>query len=111
MMSPESVVSAYNAVMTKACEKLFKKLPRNEQESIKNRVLEICRDPFCGDKFHDPSLKGLLHTHARGSSSNLMVIWSVQEEPEKRVILEGVGSHKMLDKIQLRRTTFMTPSN
>jgi mRNA-degrading endonuclease RelE of RelBE toxin-antitoxin system len=92
--------------MTRACEKLFKKLPRNQQEAIKNRILEICKEPFCGDKFRDASMQGLLHTHARGSASDLLVIWSVQDNPEKQIVVEGVGHHKMLDKMQLRRTTF-----
>jgi len=107
-MSPESADSTFKSVMTEACEKLFRKLPRGQQEAIKARVVEICKEPFSGDKFRDASLKGLLHTHARGSASNLLIIWSVKENVEKLVIIEGVGSHKMLEKMQLRRTTFGT---
>ena len=92
--------------MTKPCEKLFKKLPRNQQEWVRKRIHEICKKPSNGDKFRDPSMKGLLHTHARGSASNLLLVWSTQKNPEKLVVVEAVGSHKKLDSMQLRRTTF-----
>lgn len=100
---PESADSKYKSVMTKACEKLFKKLPRKQQEWVHKKISEIRKDPTCGDKFSDPDLKGLLHTHARGSASNVLVVWSTQQTPKKRIIIEGVGSHKMLDWLRRRR--------
>jgi mRNA-degrading endonuclease RelE of RelBE toxin-antitoxin system len=92
--------------MTKPCEKLFKKLPRTQQEWVHKRILEICEDPTCGDKLRDPLLKGLLHTHARGSASNLLIVWSTEEKPEKTVVIEGVGDHKVLDFLAQRRRAF-----
>lgn len=100
---PESADSKYKAVMTKACEKLLKKLPRNQQEWVHKRILEIEREPASGDKFRDPALKGLLHTHARGSASNVLVVWSTQQSPKCTVIIEGVGPHKILDWLIRRR--------
>ena len=91
--------------MTKPCEKLFKKLPRRQQEWVHKRILEICKDPTCGYKFRDPILKGLLHTHARGSASNLLVVWSTRENLEK-IIVEGVGPHKILEWLMRRRKSF-----
>jgi hypothetical protein len=90
--------------MTKACEKLFKKLPHLDQVAVDKKIKELCKDPTCGDNFRDPVLKGLLHTHVRGSSSNLLVAWSKDEKPKKKIIIEGVGGHKMVDwLIQQRR--------
>lgn len=103
---PENADSLYEAVMTKACEKLFKKLPRNQQEWIRDRVREICKHPKQGEKFEDEFMKGLLHTHAGSRVSNVLVIWSVQEKPKKQVIIEGVGSHRMLADMQRRRRAF-----
>jgi hypothetical protein len=83
--------------MTHACEKLFKKLSHAEQTAIDKRIAEIKTDPSCGDSFRDPALKGLLHTHARGSSSNLLIAWSKEEVPKKRIVVEGVGRHEIID--------------
>lgn len=91
-MLSESADSLYEAVMTKACEKLFQKLPRNQQEWIRDRVREICRCPSQGETFHDEFMKGLLHTHAGSRVSNVLVIWSIKEKPKKLVVIEGVGS-------------------
>jgi mRNA-degrading endonuclease RelE of RelBE toxin-antitoxin system len=102
---PESAVSNYEAVMTKACEKLFKKLPRNQQVWIKEKVAEICKQPRIGLKFQDASMSGLLHDHVGSHSSNLLVVWSVKEL-EKLVVIEGVGPHSMVDDMQRRRKTF-----
>lgn len=99
---PESADSEYKAEMTRACEKLFKKLPKKQQEWIDKRISEICKDPSCGHGFSDPFLKGLLHTHARGSASNLLVVWSKQDNP-KKITVEGVGSHKILKWLTKRR--------
>jgi len=100
---PESADSEYKAEMTKACEKLFKKLPKRQQEWIDKRISEICKDPSCGHGFSDPFLKGLFHTHARGSASNVLVIWSKQKDPIKKIIIEGVGRHKILNWLTKRR--------
>ena len=100
---PESVDSEYEVQMTKACEKLFKKLSRKEQEAIDKRISEIRKAPSSGSNLDDPALKGLLHTHARGSSSNILVIWSTEEKPKKRIIIEGVGPHKIIDWLKRRR--------
>jgi len=51
-------------------------------------------------------MKGLLHTHVGSKVSNLLIVWSVKENPEKLVVVEGVGPHRMLDDMQRRRKTF-----
>jgi len=99
---PESADLDYEVEMTKACEKLFKKLPKKQQEWVHKRILEIRKAPSDGYGFRAPLLKGLLHTHARGSASNLLVIWSKQDNP-KKIIIEGVGSHKIIDWLTKRR--------
>ena len=100
---PESADSDYEVQMTKACEKLFKKLPKKQQEWVHKKILEIRKAPSYGYGFRDPSLKGLLHTHARGSASNLLVVWSKQENLKKKIIIEGVGPHKIIDWLIKRR--------
>ena len=88
--------------MTKPCEKLFKKLPRNVQLSIKQKVANICKDPKVGYKFQDSSMRDLLHDHIGSHASNVLVVWSV-DEAKKLVVLEGVGSHHMMEKLQSQR--------
>lgn len=103
---PESVASDFQAVMTRPCEKLFKKLPRNQQEDIKAKIAEICTNPFGGYKFQDASMVGLLHDHIGSRHSNVLVVWSV-DEAKKLVVVEGVGAHSVVDDIQRYRKTVM----
>lgn len=98
----KSAISSFEAVMTKPCEKLFKKLPRNLQEGIKAKISEICKNPKVGYPFQDASMKGLLHDHVGSHSSNVLVVWSVDEN-EKLVVVEGVGSHNKMEDLQSRR--------
>jgi len=103
---PESADSDYEPEMTKACEKVFKKLHKPDQIAIDKKIEELCKDPTCGDNFRDPALKGVLHTHVRGSSGNLLVAWSKEEKPKKKIIIEGVGGHKIIDWLIEQRKKF-----
>ena len=86
----------YEVEMTWACEKLFIKLTRREQQAVDSRISDICQDPSQGEYLEGRYLDGLLHTHASGKSSNLLVIWSYDDNP-KRIVIEGVGPHKVID--------------
>lgn len=88
--------------MTKPCEKLFDKLPRNQQIAIKEKVALICKDPNIGYKLKDVSMQGLRHDHIGSNASNVLVVWSVDEK-KNLVIVEGVGSHHMMENLQNQR--------
>lgn len=104
MKLPENADSEnkYEVEMTKACEKLFKKLTKREQKAVDERISDIQMNPSQGDYLHDKDLKGLLHTHARGKSSNLIIIWSV-EKKFKKIIVEAVGPHKIIEWLTRRK--------
>lgn len=59
--------------------KLLKKLNKKEQKAIHERIFDIKRDPFQGRYLQGKNFDDQSHTHARGKSSNLLVIWSVKE--------------------------------
>lgn len=92
--------------MTQTCEDFFKNLTRREQEGTHKKIQEIRKDPSCGDYFSDPELKGLLHTHVFGRSSDHIVAWSKQEKPTKKIIIESVGSHDNIERLKRLRRTF-----
>ena len=104
-MLPKNVASEYEVEITHTCGKMLKKLSRFEQTAVDERINEIKANPSCGDSFKDPSLKGLLHTHARGRSSNLIIAWSTKEVPKKKILIEGVGGHDMLKWLMVHRGT------
>jgi mRNA-degrading endonuclease RelE of RelBE toxin-antitoxin system len=101
---PESADSDYEVEMTDTCERMFRKLTRGEQEAIDGKISEIRKDPSCGDYFNGSELKGVLHTHVLGRSSDCLVAWSKQENPRKKIIVEAVGSHDNIERLKrLRR--------
>ena len=101
---PESADSDYEVEMTDTCAEFFKKLPHKEQEATDKKIAEVKKDPSCGDYFSEPELKGVLHTHVFGRSSDSVVAWSKQEKPKKKIIIESVGSHDNIDRLKrLRR--------
>lgn len=67
----------------------------SQQKAIDKRITDIRRAPSQGDNLQGQILKGLLHTHVRGRSSNLLVIWSHEENP-KKITIEAVGPHKII---------------
>ncbi len=104
----ESAGSDYEVEMTDACEAFFRKLTRREQEGVDRKIAEIKKDPSCGDYFSAPELRGVLHTHVFGSSSDCVVAWSKQERPERKIIIEAVGSHDNIDKLKRLRRKFVS---
>jgi mRNA-degrading endonuclease RelE of RelBE toxin-antitoxin system len=89
--------------MTKPCEKIFKKLPRNQQVDIKAKISEICGDPFkIGYKLLDASMAGFRHVHVGNDTSNVLVVWSV-DDGQKIVWIESVGSHHNMEELQNKR--------
>lgn len=104
---PESVDSDYEVEMTDTCGDMFKKLSRREQEAIDKKILEIQKDPSCGDYFDGVELKGVLHTHVLGRSSDCLVAWSKQEKPKKKIIIESVGSHDNIERLKRLRRTYV----
>ena len=102
MILPENAEFDYESEMTHPCEKIFKKLPRNQQVDIKEKISNICKNPFEGYKFQDSCMKGLLHDHVGSRSSNVLVVWSI-DEPNKRIFIEAVGSHNNVQDLQNRR--------
>jgi mRNA-degrading endonuclease RelE of RelBE toxin-antitoxin system len=104
MILPESATSNYISLMTHACEKIFKKLPRNQQEDIKAKISEVCANPYSvGHKLLDASMVGFRHDHAGNIKNNVLVVWSIEEE-KKTVWIESVGSHKNMENLQSQRT-------
>ena len=103
---PESADSNYEVEMTNTCEDFFKKLSRREQEATHKKILEIQKDPSCGDYFSAPELRGVLHTHVFGRSSDCIVAWSKQEKPTKKIIIESVGSHDNIERLKRLRREF-----
>ena len=93
--------------MTKACEKLFKNLSRSQQIAVDERIVDIRQNPSQGSHLQGQTLKGLLHAHVRGKSSNLLVVWSYLEEPGK-IVVEAVGPHKVIDWLERRRSILET---
>lgn len=104
----ESADSDYDVKMTEVCEKFFRKLTPREQQAIDKRIAEIKKEPSCGDNFSGPELRGVLHTHVLGRSSNCEVAWSVQETPKKLITIEAVGSHDNIEKLKRLRRNFGT---
>jgi hypothetical protein len=100
----ESADLDYDVEITDVCGDFFKTLTHREQEAIDKKIAEIKLDPSCGDYFTEPELRGVLHTHVLGNSSNCVVAWSKQEKPKRKIIIEAVGSHDNIDKLKrLRR--------
>ena len=104
---PESADSDYEVEMTNTCEDMLKKLNRREQEAIDKKILEIQKDPSCGDYFSGVELKGVLHTHVLGRSSDCLVAWSKQEKPKKKITIESVGSHDNIERLKRLRRNYI----
>ena len=99
--------SDYEVEMTRVCEGMFKKLNRREQEAVDKKILEIQKDPSCGDYFNGAELKGVLHTHVLGRSSDCVVAWSKQEKPKRKITIESVGSHDNIERLKRLRRDFV----
>jgi mRNA-degrading endonuclease RelE of RelBE toxin-antitoxin system len=109
---PESADSEYDVEMTRTCEDMFKKLSSRERDAIHKRILELKKDPSCGDYFDGPELKGVLHSHVLGRSSDCLIAWSKQEKPKRKIIIEAVGSHDNIERLKrLRRNFFVARPN